>query len=496
MVLGLLDAAASAAVQCPPQCLCPMPSRRSRVSVIRRPRPASSERAHRAAPNECTTTRRGSRKAAPGASRAAGASSTRTAPRKTAEAPRPTFARLSDAPVDLLQRVTYRYPWVDAVRSRPSTQSVADALRERARLTGVPSEDIPKRSTVLTWVSRFERWGREGLLDGVRADAGAKRAITRLGPTRTVTPASMDELIGTIVCGAKGRTVDVVEVLNARLKRRGVTIAYSTVWRWVDAWRRRHPHDVHFAHEGEGAFAEDARLHLGMAPIAPGVMHSFDSSPADEQVRVRDLSVPEGWRLERPIVTRVIDVGSRAALSFEVSIGAVSSHIVRGVLRRCYCPGENWEGLPTVPLPRTARADTGPEHRGAVKAVLEAFNLSTDGPPLPPEARAHVERLHRTLGELTSRAQLGRTTTGRFAAATDGSTREHARTRRARVREERRIELPLMAFRTLDDFIEGARLAHVAYNRSAHAGVARDLGAKRPRRHRVPRAAAPPAVHA
>ncbi len=466
-----------------------MKSRPQRARVIRRPRPTTAKQtrpiAEKRAGGDARTGKRSS---------AAQANVTptrgRRAPRRVPSPRRPTvdtraltppsFARLGDAPEELQRRVTYRFPWVQAVQSRPRKTSVNAALREHARVTGVPDADIPARTTVLTWVRRFEAFGRIGLLDGLRADAGTKRALATLPKTAKLTHEAVDTLIGTIVCGAKGKTIDVVHVLNQRLTRLGHTVAYPTVWRWVDAWRLLHPHDVHFAHAGAGAFAEDNRLHLGMAPVAPGVMHSFDSSPADEQVRVPDPSVREGWRLERPVVTRVIDVCSRVALSFEVTIGSVSADIVLGVLRRCYCPGENWEGLPTVPLPKVARADTGPEHRGAVEQALRQFNLSTDGQPLPPEARAHIERLHRTLGERTSRAQLGRTTTGRLADAEDTSTREHARGRRARVREERRAELPLMAFRTLDEFIESARLSMIAYNRSHHSGVARDAQARRP----------------
>lgn len=470
-----------------------MSSRRSRARVIRRPRPTLLKRTCPVV----NTRERGvsrTRRATSAASVSNAAPRGRRATRRdratrdgTSESPAlspPAFSRLSDAPLELQARVTYRHPWVQAVLTRPRKQSVEKAIREHARMTGVPAAEIPARTTVLTWVRRVEAFGRLGLLDGVRADAGSKRALATLPTTAKLTPETVDVLIGTIVCGAKGKTIDVVHVLNERLTRMGHRVAYATVWRWVDAWRREHPHDVHFAHEGAGAFAEDNRLHLGMAPVAAGVMHSFDSSPADEQVRVPDPKAREGWRLERPIVTRVIDVGSRAALSFEVSIGGVSADIVLGVLRRCYCPGENWEGLPTVPLPKVARADTGPEHRGAVEQALRQFNLSTDGQPLPPEARAHIERLHRTLGERASRAQLGRTTTGRLADPDDTSTREHARGRRARVREERRPEWSLMTFRTLEEFIDGTRRTMIAYNASQHDGVVRDAQA-RPRATRA-----------
>lgn len=300
---------------------------------------------------------------------------------ETATPSPPRFARIEDAPEALQRRVTFRYPWVHAVMQRRPKQSVDCALREHAQLTGVAPADIPKRSTVLTWVRRFEAFGRLGLLDGLRADAGTKRALTRLPAKAGLTPAEVDHLIAVVVCGAKGRTIDLVHHVNERLRRFGVEVPYQTAWDWVDAFRRRHPHDVHVAHEGVGAFAEDNRMHLGMAPVAPGMLHSFDSSPADEWVRIPDPRATDGWRRVRPIFTRVIDVGSRAALSFEVTVGALTADIVLGVLRRAYVTGENWEGLPTVKLPTRARADTGPEHRAVVEQVLNDFNLSTVGPP-------------------------------------------------------------------------------------------------------------------
>ncbi|MCC6769778.1 MAG: hypothetical protein IT360_01085 [Gemmatimonadaceae bacterium] len=395
----------------------------------------------------------------------------------------PRFARLEDAPEELQRRVTFRYPWVQAAMGRPPKQSVERALREHAQLTGVATADIPKRSTVLTWVRRFEAFGRCGLLDGLRADAGTKRALKRLPAKAGLTPDEVEHLIAVVVCGAKGKTIDVVHLVNERLRRFGVEVPYQTVWDWVDAYRRRHPHDVHFAHEGQGAFAEDTRLHLGMASVPPGMLHSFDSSPADEWVRIPDPTEADGWRRVRPIITRVIDVGSRSALSFEVTIGSLTADIVLGVLRRAYVPGENWEGLPTVDLPKTTRADTGPEHRAVVEQVLNDFHLSTVGPPLDPESRTHIERLHRTLGELTSRGELGRTTTSRVAKPTDTSTREHARGKRARDREVRRAERPLMTLRTLEEFVDACLRAVIAYNRRAHSGLVRELkSASRTRR--------------
>lgn len=389
----------------------------------------------------------------------------------------PQFERVEDAPPHLQACVTYRHPWVRAVLDRPPKTSVAAALQAYAEEAGVPSEEVPERTTVLTWVARFQAFGRVGLLDRVRSDAGTVRTLARL-PRRADLSSreDLDAFIARVIVGLKGRPVDVVDLLRRRTARFGVEIEYSTVWRWVDDWCRRNPHLVHLARMGRGALVDHARLHLGWAGIAPGAVHSFDTSPADEWVRIPVIATA-GWRDVRPYITRIIDVGSRAVLAFEVTVNSPTADSVLGVLRRAYVPGENWPGLPTVPMPRLARADTGPEHRASVEAALKRFGLSTDGPPGAPEDRAHIERLHRTLTDRVSRGQLGRTTASRVAGPEDTSEREDARGRRAYVREERRAERPLMALRTLEAFVEACRTTSVAYNATAHRGVARDIKA-------------------
>jgi len=395
----------------------------------------------------------------------------------------PQFARVEDAPADLQRRVNRRLPWVNAILDRPIKLSVARALEAHAAAAGVAEEDIPTRTTALTWVSRYQEFGWPGLVDRVRADAGTIRTLNWLPAAVGLDQAALDKLIETEVVGAKGTTQDVVSRVNETLKaahRRGRcgAIPYSTVWRWVDEWRRHNAHLVHLAHEGLGAFAEDLRLHLGMGVLPAGLLHSFDSSPADERVRMPDSS-ELGWRRVRPHVTRSIDVGSRAILTFEVTVGGLTANAVLGVLRRAYVPGENWEGLPTVPVPQFVRADTGPEHRKEVEAALKQLELSSVAPPTPPEARAHIERLHRTLNARVSVGQIGRTHTSRDAKPEDLSTRELARGRRSRVREERLIERPIMALRTLDEYVEATRCVSVAYNAAPHRGIKRDLRSAR-----------------
>ena len=395
----------------------------------------------------------------------------------------PQFARVEDAPPDLQRRVNRRLPWVNAILDRPINVSVARALDAHAEAAGVDQKDIPTRTTALTWVSRYQEFGWTGLLDRVRADAGTIRTLCRIPAALEFDQAALDLLIETEVVGAKGTTQDVAHRVNERLQaaqRRGrcAVIPYPTVWRWVNEWRRRNGHLVHFAYDGTGAHAEDLRLHLGMGVFPAGVLHSFDSSPADEWVRMPDSSAL-GWRRVRPHVTRSIDVGSRAILTFEVTVGGLTANAVLGVVRRAYVPGENWEGLPTVPVPQFVRADTGPEHWKEVEAALRKLELSAVAPPTPPEARAHIERLHRTLNVRVSVGQLGQTRTSRAAKPEDLSSRELARGRRSRVREERRIERPIMALRTLDEYVEATRCVSVAYNAASHRGIKRDLRSAR-----------------
>jgi len=183
------------------------------------------------------------------------------------------------------------------------------------------------------------------------------------------------------------------------------------------------------------------------------------------------------WTDVRPQITRLIDVASRAVISVEVTIGGISANAVLGVLRRALVAGENWEGFPTAPTPQMICIDRGTEHQGVVEEVLRDLGLKVPVGKSEPEDHPHIERAHRTLNQNVSFGAVGRTTSSRVGGTAAASERDTQRGRGQRQREVRRPDRPLMALRTLEEFLEALLRVHRAYNASHHRGLERELRA-------------------
>lgn len=224
-----------------------------------------------------------------------------------------------------------------------------------------------------------------------------------------------------------------------------------------------------------GAVFDDTRLSIGWGPVRPGRILSFDSTPADEVVRM--LAFVKGqstWIDVRPTVTRLLDVGSRSAITYEVTVGNVTADVILGVLRRALVSGENWPGFPTAPVPEKVCIDRGPEHQSVVADLLRTLGLAVPVGKSEPEDHAHVERAHNTLNRNVSLGTVGRLSSSRVG---DGSTRDEVRGRKQRIREDYRPERPVMALPTLEEFLERCHRVHAAYNHTRHRGLVRDARA-------------------
>jgi len=173
------------------------------------------------------------------------------------------FTRIEDAPPDLQQRAHQRMAWVAAVASRPPKQSVQSAIAAHAERLGLTGDDIPRRTTVDTWVRLAKVDGILALVDRVRSDAGTCRGLRELSPRVRACIGPLDELIEDVLVGIRGSAIDVYVELQRLLKRNGVSMSYHTVARHVRAWQKRNPHLVYVAREGLGAFRDDARLSIG-----------------------------------------------------------------------------------------------------------------------------------------------------------------------------------------------------------------------------------------
>lgn len=143
------------------------------------------------------------------------------------------FVRLEDAPPDLQRRAYDRLAWVEAVVSRPKNQSVAAAIADHAQRLGLDGSDIPKRTTVDTWVRLAKVDGVLGLVDRVRSDAGTVRSLAALSPRVRARIGSLDELIEDVLVGMRGSAIDVYVALQKLLRRSEVSMSYHTVARHV-----------------------------------------------------------------------------------------------------------------------------------------------------------------------------------------------------------------------------------------------------------------------
>jgi hypothetical protein len=70
----------------------------------------------------------------------------------------------------------------------------------------------------------------------------------------------------------------------------------------------------------------------------------------DLWVKARNWGLVEGWEAISCVLTVVEDVGSRALVTFNLSLVSVDSGIATATLRRAIVPGENYAGLPQVGL--------------------------------------------------------------------------------------------------------------------------------------------------
>ena len=365
--------------------------------------------------------------------------------------------------------------FVRAVLSRPDGMSVESAIARDVAQRGVAAADVPPRRTVVEWVQRAQADGISGLLDAPHHARGRRCSLDGLSQ-RVQAHLDIDKIMRAVVVGGKGGGKEVQAILNRRLRRHGIEVPYSTAARWVADYRRRQAHLVYAAHEGIGALIDDAVFHLGWDDVPPLRLWMFDSTPADEVVSMREPRDPRILVPVRPTVSRLIDVGSRVHVTFEVTVGPLTADHVLGMLRRAVVPGQNWEGLPTLPPPALVRVDGGGEHKSVVEDALRAWGVTIDiarEPDAPPERQAHVERLHGTLNARVSADAVGRTKSARVDDGFPLSMRDTMRGRQHRAREVRRGEVPVESLRSLQDFLDATLHGAVHYNRTPHKGIRR-----------------------
>lgn len=369
-----------------------------------------------------------------------------------------------------------RYALVNRVITRDEHEGEFEAIARVCREENEKAKDRDDgtegarlaETTLRRWVAWFRAHKFDGLVPQYRSDRGARR-VQRTKKQKTVpSRADIDHVIEALVCSKRG-----AKVVFKHLRKRwpAVTWKRKSVERWVREWKAAHPHLVELAHEGEGRFLNRKTLHLGWAPVAPLELSVLDSTQLDLYIAVEDLKTKKLVE-HRPWVSLMLDVGSRAVLTFEVTLGRPSAGSVRSLLRRAWCAGENWPGLPTVAVPQRFRVDAGPEHHGAFSEALAALGLAEKLVPGPPEKQAHIERaIGSVLSQRAVEDLIGHSKVDRPAHQTDTSGREHARGTPAAQRENRRIERDIRDLLTLDELLGRLIAVCIEHNATVHRGL-------------------------
>ncbi|MCZ8206527.1 hypothetical protein [Gemmatimonas sp.] len=332
-------------------------------------------------------------------------------------------------------------------------------------------DDEPVSPTSLRrWVEQYDAHGLAGLLRQQRTDRGLRRSLDALAARHRLNADALERFMHNTLITGRGSAAVLFEALTETWSR--VPWNQKTVQRWARLWKAENPHLLKMVQEGEGRFLDHCALYLGWSEIAPLAWALLDSTQLDKRVTLPPGHPQEG-AVVRPWVSLMLDLGSRAAVTFEITLTPPTPATMKSLLRRAWCAGENWQGLPTVPLPQHVRVDAGSEHKGAFQEALAAFGLDKRVPKGMPERQAHIERAVKTVFGDAVRGRPGWTAVERVADETDTSTREHARSKNAE-REARRNETPKKNLMTLTECTERIRQIVLRYNAQLHSGLAQE----------------------
>ena len=359
---------------------------------------------------------------------------------------------------------------VEEVLLRRKTLGLNAAINVvRAKFRGPDGEHVSATS-LRRWVEQYEAHGLDGLLRQQRTDRGLRRSLDALAARHRLNPDALEQFMHDTLVTGRGSAVVLFEALTETWPR--IRWNQKTIQRWARMWKAENPHLLKFATEGEGRFIDQCALYFGWSEIEPFAWALMVSTQLDQRV-VCPPGHPKEGKVVRPWVSLMLDLGSRSALTFEVTLTPPTAATMKSLLRRAWCHGENWADLPTVPLPQFVRVDAGSEHKGAFQEALKVFGLDMRVPKGPPERQAHIERAVQSVFGKVVRGRVGWTAAERVADETDTSTREHERGGNAE-REARRNEVPKGNLMTLDACIERVRQTLLRYNTTPHSGLARE----------------------
>lgn len=372
----------------------------------------------------------------------------------------PAYLSVEEVPADLLDRAYQKQNWIARfVREgcpRGELRRYAAAYAEAAG-----HSEVPAYTTLVEWVHRYQRWNLLGLVDRVRSDAGNSRVLED------------DEkaLLEIGLLGGKMNAANLTALL-ASCTRRDQPVSYDVVWRWLQDYVRANRGLVTLALEGQGAYRDRHRLALHHAPLAAGQRLTVDSTVADIWIKVPVLRKPGEFRLIRPVLTIVQDVGSRAIVTFNLSMYAITSAVIASLFRRVVLQEGNYPGLPSSGRPAEVVADGGAEHLGQLQRALRHLGTTViHGPKDSPESHSHVERIIGTCTTELLQNLPGYTPRAKPLDPYEAPETDAKRSAKARMYEPDRLELPDSAFLNIEQFEARLLVWAVAYNNRGHHGL-------------------------
>lgn len=389
----------------------------------------------------------------------------------TPERPRPWvgpvhWGSLAEAPPALVHRAKEKLEWIRGFLARGCPRGMLEeCARDYARVSGRSMEEVPPYKTLNTWVHRYRQYGFDGLIDAVRSDAGRMRSISK----------EDQALIETYMLGRGCISPKGALAFLSKIKPGEKLPRYRNIARFMRRYREENPAKIEYAINGEVGYRNRTRLSIATEGVPAGYALAIDSTPADVRIIVESMDDPRDWEVVRPYLTTVMDVGSRAAIAFGLSLEPVTSEILMSVVRRAFVQEANHPGLVSVPVPRMVYVDRGAENRKEFEAAMAELKVEVRrGRDGNPRHNSHVESLIGTISTGFFPQLIGHTGTDiPFSedAEEPGSTQ---RTLRDLEYEPLKSEIPVESMLTLDD-LETELLAYlIHYNEKGHSSLPAD----------------------
>jgi transposase InsO family protein len=367
------------------------------------------------------------------------------------------------APPELLARAERKLAWIRGFVDRgcPHGQLMTCA-QAHARAAGIPEKEIPPYKTLNHWVHRFQQYGLVGLVDSVRSDAGSMRSIS----------SEVAKLLEIFILGSGNVSpTDALAFLSLVLPGRKLP-RYRNLARWIRHFRRDNPGDVEMAMNGEIGYRNRIRLSIATNGMPAGYAFAIDSTPADVVIKVPSREDVREWSWVRPWLTTVEDLGSRAFITFNVSLEPVTSEILLSTFRKAVIQEANYEHLLSLGVPAEIHVDGGAENRGAFAQAMQSLGVDVKpGKARNPRHNAHIESL---IGTISSELfpHLPGSTAKSVPFDPDGEAPGSSnRTLKDLEYESLKTEIPVESLDTLEEFETRIQAWAVHYNERGHSSL-------------------------